>query len=145
MTLYDTDFYQWTQQTARQLRDGAFTEIDIVSLLDEVEDLGKRQKAASQSRLAVLIAHLLKWDTQPARRSRSWQATIQLQRNRIQRLLKSSPSLKPFLSEILEESYQDAVLLAIRDTGLSDHDFDTRHCVYTLEEILSMKDVTRLC
>src|SRR5712691_1604691 len=100
MKLYETDFYQWTQDTSDRLRRGEFTQIDVAALVEEVENLGKSEKSALQSRLAVLISHLLKWDCQSARRSRSWQATIEVQRSRIERLLKQSPSLRPFLSEI---------------------------------------------
>ena len=144
MKLYDADFYQWTQDTAERLRRGEFSDIDVLALVEEVEDLGKKQKSALQNRLAVLIAHLLKWDCQPAKRSSSWQATIQLQRNSIQRLLKQSPSLRPFLIETLSEIYPDGVLRAIKDTGLDKGSFADR-CPYTVDEILSTKDVSVRC
>jgi len=92
--------------------------IDVSALVEEVEDLGKREKSTLQSRVSVLVSHLLKWDFQPAKMSRSWQATIQLQRTRIERLLKQSPSLRPVLCETLPDAYSEAVLLAIKDTGL---------------------------
>src|SRR5579885_2531623 len=110
MTLYETDFYEWTQDTARRLRRGEFTEIDVSALVEEVEDLGNRQKSALLNRLAVLIAHLLKWDCQPAMRSRSWEATIRLQRRRTERLITESPSLQPFLKDAVPDAYSDAVL-----------------------------------
>ena len=139
--LYEADFFQWTQETSDRLRRGEFTEIDVPALVEEVEDLGKRQKSALQSRLAVLIGHLLKWDRQTGKRSSSWQATIELQRSRIERLLGQSPSLRTFLSETLSQAYSDALLLAIKDTGLDEKVFPTT-CPYTLEEILSAKDVS---
>ena len=142
--LYEADFFQWTQETSDRLRRGEFTKIDVPALVEEVEDLGKRQKSALQSRLAVLIGHLLKWDRQSGKRSGSWQATIQLQRNRIERLLSQSPSLRPFLAEILPQAYSDAVLLAIKDTGLDEKMFP-ENCPYTIEEILSSKDVSVHC
>jgi hypothetical protein len=43
MKLYEADYYQWTQDTADRLRRQDFTEIDIPALVDEVEDLGKRE------------------------------------------------------------------------------------------------------
>lgn len=136
MSLYGTDFYDWTQDTADRLRRRDFAQIDVSALVEEVEDLGKRQKSALQSRLAILIAHLLKWDCQPLKRSRSWQATMELQRSRIGKLLKESPSLRPFLSEILADAYDDAILLAIRDTNLERSAFPPA-CPYTLEQILT--------
>ena len=98
MKLYDSDYYEWTRETADALRRGEFATLDIASLVEEVEDLGKRERAALESRLTVLLAHLLKWDFQPSKRSRSWQATIELQRTRIERLLRQSPSLRPVSS-----------------------------------------------
>ena len=79
MKQYDADFFRWTQETSDHLRRGEFARIDVAALVEEVEDLGKREKSALQSRIAFLISHLLKWDLQPAKRSRSWQATIELQ------------------------------------------------------------------
>ena len=103
--------------------------------------MGKRQKSAVQSRLAVLIAHLLKWNCQPSKRSRSWQATIELQRSRIEKLLRQSPSLRPFLSETLAEVYPDAVLLAIKDTGLNKSSF-AETSAYSIDEILTGKNIS---
>ena len=143
-SLYEADFFQWTQETSARLRRGEFAKIDVPALVEEVEDLGKRQQSALQSRLAVLIGHLLKWDRQAAKRSNGWQATIKLQRSRIERLLSQSPSLRPFLCETLPQAYSDAVLLAIKDTGLDEKLFP-KTCPYTIEEILSSKDVSGLC
>jgi hypothetical protein len=144
MKQYDADFFRWTQETSDQLRRGEFAQIDVSSLVEEVEDLGKREKSALQRHVAVLISHLLKWDLQPAKRSRSWQATIELQRARIDRLLKQSPSLRPFLAETLPDAYAEAILLAIKDTGLDRKTFaDT--CPYSATEILSAKDVSIHC
>jgi hypothetical protein len=142
--LYETDFFQWTQETSDRLRRGEFTMIDVPALAEEVEDLGKRQKSALQNRLAVLIGHLLKWDQQTGRRSSSWQAAIKLQRSRIERLLNQSPSLRAFASETLPEAYSDGVLLALKDTGLDEKLFP-KTCPYTVEEILRTKDVSGRC
>lgn len=144
MKLYEADYYGWTQDTSERLRRGEFSEIDVSSLVDEVEDLGKRERSALESRLAVLICHLLKWDCQPAKRSRSWRAIIELQRSKVQKLLKQSPSLKPFAAESLPEIYAEAVLRAIKETGLERKSFPNA-CPYTLEEILAAKEVAVDC
>ncbi len=144
MKLYEADFYRWTQDTSDRLRRGEFTEIDLSALVEEVEDLGKREKNALESRLSVLICHLLKWDLQPGKRSNSWQATIALQRSRVERLLKQSPSLGPFLREALPGAYADAVLRTIQETGLDRKAF-VETCPYGIEEILRTKDVSVHC
>ena len=134
--LYETDFFAWTQATAQQLRSGNFEAIDMEELIDEVIDLGNRHKEQLESRLTILIAHLLKWDHQPQRRSNSWRGTIRLQRNRIQRLLLKMPSLRASIPEVLPEAYEDALALAVQETSLEETTFPAV-CPYTLDEILS--------
>jgi hypothetical protein len=143
-TLYESDFFRWTQETSAHLRRGEFNQIDIHALVEEVEDLGKKEKRALKSRLAVLIRDLLKWDLQPAKRSTSCQATIELQRSQIEELLADSPSLKPLLDEILPRAYSDGILRAIRETGVARKAFDET-CPYTVEDILKTKDVSVHC
>jgi hypothetical protein len=138
--LYEADYYCWIRETSERLRRREFSQIDLPALVDEVEDLGKRERSALESRLAVLLCHLLKWDCQPAPRSRSWQATVELQRVRVEKLLNQSPSLRPFAAEALPDIYTEAVLRAIRETGLDRKAFPER-CPYTVEEILETKSV----
>jgi hypothetical protein len=38
-TLYEQDFYAWTQAQVKLLRDGQFSEIDIPNLIEEIESL----------------------------------------------------------------------------------------------------------
>ncbi len=80
---YDTDVVLWAQEQAALLRSGQFSKIDLEHIADEIEDVGKTEKRELASRVAVLMAHLLKWQAQPDRRSRSWQSTINEQRKRI--------------------------------------------------------------
>ncbi len=75
------------------------------------------------SRTAFLTAHLLKWRAQPGRRSRSWEATIRIQRRELARLLADMPSLKAALTGGFEEIYRNGVLLAVADTNLPEDDF----------------------
>src|ERR1700734_3336055 len=82
-TSYDKDVILWSQEQARLLRAGRFAELDVEHLADEIEDVGKSEKRELASRVAVLLAHLLKWRVQPKNRGASWQATINDQRKRI--------------------------------------------------------------
>ncbi len=71
------------------------------------------------SSLGLILHHLLKWDYQPQRRSKSWQVTIQRERNNIQFYLKDSPSLKRYLTnDWVNEVYINARLNAIAETDL---------------------------
>ena len=76
-----------------------------------------------ENRLEVLLLHMLKWDYQPARRSRSWKATMREQRNAIRRLMRRSPSLQHGLETTIADVYRDAVGRASDETGLSARDF----------------------
>ena len=82
-TAYDKDVILWSQEQARLLRAGRFSELDIEHLADKIEDVGKSEKRELASRMAVLLAHLLKWRVQPKNRGASWRATINDQRKRI--------------------------------------------------------------
>jgi hypothetical protein len=72
--------------------------------------------------MAILLAHLLKWEHQPERRGASWQLTIRNQRKAVLRRLEDMPSLKGKLvdNRWLEAVWSDAVIQAATETGLSD-------------------------
>ena len=92
--LYDRDFFEWTQCNAALLRAGQLDQADIEHIAEEIEDMGKSQRRALESRLEVLLAHLLKWRFQPDYRGPSWEATIELQRHKLAKLLKEMPDRK---------------------------------------------------
>jgi hypothetical protein len=133
--LYETDFYAWTIEQAKFLKDGVWDCLDISNLVEEIESLGKQQRQELRNRLGILLGHLLKWEFQPSHRSKSWLATIREQRRRIVDLLEESLSLKSYLPEGLEKAYQDAVDLAVRETSLNYKDFP-EECLYSLEQVL---------
>ncbi|EAS0616022.1 DUF29 domain-containing protein [Salmonella enterica] len=117
-TRYEIDFYGWTQEQARLLRDGQLSELDTQNLLEELESMGGSERRELESRLEILFMHLLKWQYQPARRGKSWQLTINEQRRRIGRRLNRNPSLKNQLEEIIADAYDEARYSAERETGL---------------------------
>ena len=88
---YDKDVILWSEQQARLLRAGRFAELDIEHLADEIEDVGKSEKRELASRMAVLLAHLLKWSRQPKMRTNSWRSTIVVQRKRVALAIKATP------------------------------------------------------
>lgn len=133
--VYDRDFYTWTQNQARYLRNRDFTQLDIEHLIEEIENMGRAERRQLTSRLEVLLMHLLKWAYQPALRGRSWELTITEQRRRIAKLLQESPGLQHYLPDLLNEAYADATFSAMRETGLPQETFPAR-CPYTLEQVL---------
>ncbi len=72
-SLYDDDFYDWTQQQAELLRRGpaAANRLDYDLIAEEIEDLGQSELHACQSLCEHIIEHLLKIEysglTDPAR------------------------------------------------------------------------------
>ncbi|SRR6266571_2265038 len=133
--LYETDFYAWTQEQARLLRDRRWADLDLENLVDEVESLGRSDKRQIESRLEVLIAHLLKWKYQPGGRGASWTATIFQQRQRIIRLVQESPSLREFQRQSVSGTYQAARLFAAKETGIAFGLFPDE-CPFTPEQVL---------
>jgi hypothetical protein len=133
--LYDRDFYEWTVRNAELLRTGRTPEADLEHIAEEIEDMGKRERRELVSRLSVLIAHLLKWQVQPDRRSHSWTATIRAQRIEIAKLLAAMPSLRRFLADNLAEAYRLGVLTAVAETNLPDETFLST-CPFDLDIIL---------
>lgn len=132
---YEKDFYAWTIHNAQLLREGKLSEIDIENVAEEIESMGKSEKRELINRLAVLLAHLLKWELQSERRSNSWKYTIKEQRLRLQDLLKDSPSLKSSLVENLDHAYEHAMVIAIGETDLSEKKFPKK-CPFSLHQIL---------
>ena len=107
-TPYDTDFNRWALEQAAALKAGRFQELDLIHLVEEIEDLSKRQRHAIKSQLIRLLFHLLKWQYQPMQRSASWVSSIQDARTEIDVIIEDSPSLQDYPAEVLESAYQKA-------------------------------------
>ena len=72
---HDQDFHAWAKRNAELIRRGKLSEIDGEYIAEELENMGKSQKRELVNRLSVLLAHLLKWQYQPDKRSNSWVIT----------------------------------------------------------------------
>jgi len=75
-TLYEQDYGLWAEQMVDLIAAGRFGELDIENPVEEVLDLSKRECDRLLSSLGLIVHHLLKWDYQPQRRSRSWQTEM---------------------------------------------------------------------
>ncbi len=133
--LYEADFYAWTQQQALLLRNRQWQEVDLDNVIEEIESLGRQQRQELRNRLAVLIGHLLKWEYQSEKRSRSWLATINIQRLDIEALIADNPSLQPYLDEAMEVAYRKGRMLAVKETELPQSIFPSE-AAYSLANIL---------
>ncbi len=138
VTLYDRDFYAWTEAMTEALRSNRWSDLDIKNLVEEMESLGRRERQELENRLAILLGHLLKWQYQDSQCSHSWRATLREQRRRIQKLLRESPSLKPYLATVIAEAYLEGRDLAIQETNLPDETFPI-DCPYEFETAIDME------
>jgi len=134
--LYEADLHLWASQQAALVREGRLSELDLVHIAEELDDVGNEIYQRLESALTILLAHMLKWDFQPDRRSRSWEATIREHRRRVEKLLKQNPSLKSKLTEALSESYQNGRDRASGETDLPVGRFPEQ-CSYRWEDILN--------
>lgn len=132
---YYVDFNTWTDQTAQLLREDRWAEIDTERLIEEIEDLGKRDRRAVTSQLIRLLLHLLKWQYQPERRSDSWLDSITDARVQIELALEDSPSLRNYLMGQIETSYARACRRTAQQTGIDIFTFPT-DCPYKLMDTL---------
>jgi len=135
MSDYQKDFYSWTCEQAELLKAGRFNELDVFNLIEEIETMGRSEKRELESRLTVLLVHLLKWQYQPTRRGRSWQLTIQEQRLEFFDVLNDNTGLKPQLQALLTHSYQKAKIRASKETGL-DTDAFTSACPWSFAQLM---------
>ncbi len=135
-TPYEKDVLAWAMEQAALLRSGQFSALDIEHIAEEIEDVGKSEKRELASRMAVLMAHLLKWQHQPGRRCSSWLRTLKEQRKAIAAALDATPSLRGSLTDVhwLNGTWADAVAKAVDETGLDSFPED---CPWTMEQVLS--------
>lgn len=125
-TLYEQDYHLWVETTVKQLQKRSFEAVDWENLIDEVADLSRREREKLMSLLTRLWEHLLKlayWESEREYNAAKWRAEITNFRVQIQKLLKNSPSLKPYLIEIFNECYSDARKIIIRLTELAPDTF----------------------
>ncbi|MFZ4703683.1 MAG: DUF29 domain-containing protein, partial [Candidatus Methylumidiphilus sp.] len=114
---------------------GQLSALDVSNLIDEVDDMGGSIRNQLESRLEVLMMHLLKWQYQPNFRGRSWQLTIKEQRRKVERLIRNNPSLQHNLAQTLADAYGDAIIAAAKETGLSE-DIFPQQCPYSIQQII---------
>lgn len=136
-SLYETDFYGWTIEQSNLLALGQFDNLDLGHLVEEIASLGKQKQQELSNRLGVLIGHLLKWQYQPERRSRSWQVTIELQREEIRDLLADNPSLKSYLDKALIRGFRLGLALVLGETSISKK-LLPRECPYSFDQLLDV-------
>ncbi len=135
---YERDFYSWSMEQARHLREGRFGALDRDNLAEEIESAGAEEFNKLVSALRVLMVHSLKWDHQPSLRSRSWVLSVEEQRLEIADVLSDNPGLKPRIGEAIARAYRRARIKAAKETGLDEAAFAVT-CPYSFDDITSRK------
>ncbi len=136
-TRYEDDVPAWAIEQAGHLRHGRFDRLDVANLCEEIDDLASRHKDEIESRLTILLVHLLKLSVQPEKRAPSWDATILEQRARIARRLARAPSLRGYPAQVLVEEYDIARRKAALETGLPLGLFPVA-CPFAIDDVLDL-------
>lgn len=135
LTSYEADYARWSEQQGALLRERRYELLDIGNLAEEIESLGRSQRHEIESRLRVLLIHLLKLRYQPEKAKGGWRSTVREQRRRISHRLNESPSLVPHFSAALPEEYESAREDAADETGLPSSVFPAE-CPFAIEQLL---------
>ncbi len=116
--LYEADFYVWTQVQGAALRrlkgERANLPLDLDNLAEEIEALGRSERAAARSQLRRIIEHCLKLTYSPASEPRRlWRRSIDDARSELEE--HSTPTIRRGLQADLPELYAKARSTVRRD------------------------------
>ena len=133
--LYESDYLLWLQKTSQLLKAKEFEGLDLENLIEEIESLGRSERNKLISSLRLIYQHLLKWQYQSSKRSKSWSDTISRERDNVSDYLEDIPSLKNLLQDkaTLAKAYQRGRRDAIRETGITNL---PQICPYSIEQTL---------
>lgn len=135
--LYQTDETAWLEQMTALAAAGETAAMDLEHLSEYLSDMAKRDKREVLRRLRVLLVHLLKWERQREKRSRSWELTIQEQREELLELLESG-TLRHYAAQALDSAYQKALRRVAVESNVAEQALPAE-CPYTLEEALGSR------
>ena len=84
----------------------------ITGIEELIQALSRSEKRALKSQLIRLMLHIIKWQSQPERRSLSWVACINDAREEIADIQEETPSLT---DNVINELWDKAFIIANRD------------------------------
>ena len=58
-SLYKANFVRWVETTVEQLRTQNYTCVDWTNLIEEIEDISRRERKTLKSDLIIILLHLL--------------------------------------------------------------------------------------
>jgi Domain of unknown function DUF29 len=135
--LYEEDFALWAERQAALLRAKRFDELDLENLIEEVEDLSRRERDAVESYVETILDHLLKLELSTAvRPRRGWLVTVDKQRTKLGRKL--TTTLRDHLRAELPSLYaglRRPLVRQLEKDGTRSQSLPSA-CPYALEQIL---------
>ncbi|MEH2174510.1 DUF29 domain-containing protein [Nostoc sp.] len=136
--LYEIDDHLWLEETIKLLKANHLEELDLENLIEELESLGRRDKAKVASLLEQIIRYLLLlqyWTQESQYNSGHWKAETRSFRNQLKRHL--TTNLYRYLENELASIYDDALGYVIEKTEGKLNNFP-QYCIYTLEQLLDI-------
>ena len=141
--MYDQDLVRWSEEQARALRaaanEGWNAPIDWEHVAEEIESLGRSDRRALASHIAIVIEHLLKLQASPSLvPTRGWEESILRARGEIEQLLADSPSLRAEVAGMVTKALPRAralVRINCQDYG-EQPVIDVDRASYTEDQVL---------
>jgi hypothetical protein len=133
--IYEIDDYLWLQETIKILKENRLNDLDVNNLIEELENLAKRDRNRISNLLEQVIRHLLLlqyWLVEYEINKNHWRAEIQSFRTQLRKYL--TTNLHNYLIDELELIYRDALEYVREKTNFS-IDFP-EVCSYRLGELL---------
>jgi hypothetical protein len=113
--LVTTSHLETVKEIQRELEKGHIDEVEEgLSLL--MQSLSKQEKRAVRSQLIRLMKHIIKWKSQPEKRSTSWVASIVNARHEIEEEKEFEPSITDdYIRSVWEKCLSKAIVEAEAD------------------------------
>jgi isochorismate hydrolase len=120
-----------------ELQDGN-VEAAMLGTTELMDAMSKIDRRAVKSHLAVLMMHIIKWKTQPHKRSNSWSQAIDNARDEIRDIQEDTPSITDtVIREARDSAFKRALRNAEREMGEQSHSasltwqevFDDEYCL----------------
>ena len=133
----DLEYDVWINRQIELLKAGKLTELDVTNLIEELKDLGRRERAACRSFVYQIILHKLLYDYWQAQGMSigHWQAEISSFQFQLSDRL--TTNIYQHLQEDLEKIYQKSLKAATAKSSLNSEEINFPNlCPYTLDEII---------
>ncbi len=142
--LYDSDVVARSERQAALLRRVAAGEavndqVDWRNIIDEVETVGRSERPALGSHIAMVLEHLIKLRASPAQDPRNgWKTSVRRARISIAKVLKDSPSLRSAVPEMIVEETPSArmIVASILEENGEQPVVAIDSMTFTLEQVL---------